>query len=173
MTPEQVRKIYECLDVSDAKELEEKIGLSIHFSSYNTSISFNNTDPFYLSYTSGKSKYVSFLDSGELADEYIKEIKQTVSRKIKQRNLLEHIRLIALDNIDKFLKESFDIDNYDPEDVTFEDYSRFNIGGESFSYSGTITRKEFMVEPYSYSTYGTMYKKINNIKKFYNDKKER
>ena len=165
----KTEKIYACIGATDAEDCKARFGLKVSAAAYGN-FYINNTDAFYDYYTTSRCFSPVFLHDGSLSASYEESIKVLVKRKIAQRKKLEQIRNTCFINLEAFLLDAFEIDNFSPDDVTFEPVGRCSIAGNTFSFSGTIKDMSCNIEEFHYSTYKSMYELIKSLKKYYDEK---
>ena len=162
----------------DVYEFTQSTGITLTYpnmaQNYNKYIGIQNVDPLYKSYTQLSCVDLQPKDSLEtgFTDTTIKKFKSRVSAKISQRRKLERIRSTALATIPTFIHLAFGIQQelVTPEEIHFQDYCKFKVGGAMFGYYGTISALDFNIYTIPHESYRDTYKKTVSIHHHFTDR---
>lgn len=137
------------------------------------SITIDNIDKFYTSYS--RSSYLTARKPNDnlfTEKETLPGLKSRLAAKLKQQRVLRDIKVNAIEEIKKFIANTFNVPKnlIDDEDIVFTRSSVFSIADNSFYYQGTIIDSSFIIQKSIWSTYKEMYTRVKSIEKYFTEK---
>jgi len=130
-------------------------------------ISVFHSDPFYSSYS--KASIIMIASDISLSSLEVATVKKRIKAKQAQERKLDNIRYKAEHLIIDFIEDSFRIPRklIKIEDISWEPYCAFIIGGVTFRYQGTISDEYFSINETVLKNYKDTYDVYKGIIAFY------
>jgi hypothetical protein len=165
------------LGYSDYDAFYAVTGIKVSLDIYKGVVFQNERDMLYASYTLASSIYLGALkvDMDPFVDkEHLKLLKAKVSAKLRQHHVLERIKAKAIEEIKRYVSESFNIEAglLHTSDIRFKNYWSFEVAGVSFRYSGTLVNEKFVIQTSNYISHANAYEMVTKMNNYFNLKKK-